>query len=63
VVEWGRAHRIHFLGRFGTWSYINSDACIKQAMDLCRELRPAAFPKKTSLPASPAFAGPADRLD
>lgn len=30
---------IHTLGRFGEWKYVNSDRCIKGAMDLASELR------------------------
>ena len=38
VLDWGRQHNIHGLGRWGQWQYFNSDVCIHQAMRLAEEL-------------------------
>lgn len=38
VVNWLRERGIHTIGRFGSWKYQNSDACLKEGIDLANEL-------------------------
>ena len=33
-----KSKHIHTLGRFGAWEYANSDECIRQGMELARQL-------------------------
>jgi len=39
VKDWMAQRGIYTLGRFGDWEYINSDKCIKKALDLANGLR------------------------
>lgn len=39
VKDWMGQYRIHTLGRFGDWEYINSDKCVAKGLALARELR------------------------
>ena len=38
VREYCRSIGLHVVGRFGSYSYFNSDACVRQAMDLVETL-------------------------
>jgi len=37
---WLAGHGIFTIGRFGGWSYANSDACIHEALELADSLQP-----------------------
>jgi len=39
VREYTRARGIHLAGRFAEYRYVNTDACVRRALDLARELR------------------------
>ena len=39
VKDWMAQHRIHTLGRFGDWEYINSDECVMKGLCLAEDLR------------------------
>ncbi|MBA3897249.1 MAG: FAD-dependent oxidoreductase [Sphingomonadaceae bacterium] len=44
VRGWLATVGIRSIGRFGAWSYVNSDECIRQGMALAREIAPAPNP-------------------
>jgi protoporphyrinogen oxidase len=39
VREYAQARGIHLAGRFAEYQYVNTDACVRRALDLARELR------------------------
>ncbi len=39
IASWLEPLGIHSIGRFGAWAYVNSDACIHEAMKLAARLR------------------------
>ena len=39
IKEWLAARDIYTLGRFGSWEYINSDACIMEGLSMAEEMR------------------------
>lgn len=45
IKEWLAERDIYSLGRFGSWKYINSDKCVKEGLELGRQLR-ARYPER-----------------
>jgi UDP-galactopyranose mutase len=48
IKGWMRRHDIYTLGRFGDWSYVNSDKCVFRGLELGGELR-EQFPAVSSI--------------
>jgi protoporphyrinogen oxidase len=47
---------IHLAGRFAEYQYVNTDACVRRALDLARQLRGGDIAPESRLPASSAAA-------
>jgi protoporphyrinogen oxidase len=44
---------IHLAGRFAEFQYVNTDACVRRALDLARHLRGGSIAKEADLPEMP----------
>lgn len=48
IKDWMAQHGIYTLGRFGNWSYVNSDRCVREGLDMGEALRQTGPDVKSS---------------
>jgi protoporphyrinogen oxidase len=52
IREYTDQRGIHLAGRFAEYQYVNTDACVRRALDLSRQIRGGEIAKEARLPAS-----------
>ena len=50
IREYTRALGIELAGRFAEYQYVNTDACVRRALDLSRQLRGGDIAEEARLP-------------